>query len=95
MPRSIWLATLCYVRDVLVVALFLYCASYMFWSSLGRLDEASGCWAFHGNRKQYRPGTELYTSEQQMFCFFYPLVRADRLRGNYHFMDDDLPEMGG
>ena len=86
-----------------------YLGSYFLKSRSGMIENIEvgmgrkpAIWTFQGCRMRvhfYSEGQyydeKLVKREEQLLEFYRPLVRFDRLLGNYHLLDEDIPEMGG
>lgn len=35
------------------------------------------------------------SKEKRLMAIFYPLIQGDRLLGNYHLLDKNIPDLGG
>lgn len=88
----------------------LYINSYFLLSRGGMLENIEigmgrkpAIWTFDGCRMRahlYAEGGQYYDrtlvqKEERLLGFYLPLVRLDRLLGNYHLLDENTPNMGG
>ena len=54
----------------------------------------------HQNTESYIIGSKSYNSQlvkrqKLLYRLYYPLIKLDRLSGNYFLFDNNIPNMGG